>query len=84
MSSKIIYKCQTCFREYKLKTYYDRHILSCKFLCKSFKELNREEYITLIASTSDDILNKCDSLTITASAFKNAKNFASTDSAIKN
>ena len=48
------------------------------------KELNREEYITLIASTSDDILNKCDSLTITASAFKNAKNFASTDSAIKN
>lgn len=43
MTSKIIYKCHSCSREYKLKTYYDRHILSCKFLCKSFKELNRED-----------------------------------------
>lgn len=43
MTSKIIYKCQSCSREYKLKTYYDRHILSCKFLCKSFKDLSRED-----------------------------------------
>lgn len=43
MTSKITYKCQYCPREYKLKTYYDRHILSCKFLCKSFKDLSRED-----------------------------------------
>lgn len=43
MTSKIIYKCHTCSREYKLKTYYDRHILSCKFLCKSFRDLSRED-----------------------------------------
>lgn len=41
-----MYSCQHCGREYKIKTYYTRHITACKILNKTSKELrDDEEYL---------------------------------------
>jgi len=49
MTSKSIYQCEHCFRNYKLKIYYDRHITACELLCKGKKqrsdEINNSEII---------------------------------------
>ena len=41
-----MYSCQHCGREYKIKSYYNRHITTCKILHKTSKELrDDEEYL---------------------------------------
>ena len=37
------YTCPCCFKEYKLKCYYDRHILACSLLSKSANERAAED-----------------------------------------
>jgi len=36
-------QCKFCKREYKIKTYYNRHIIACELLCKSSKELRNDQ-----------------------------------------
>lgn len=38
-----MYSCNHCGREYKIKTYYTRHIATCKLLNKSSKDLRDDE-----------------------------------------
>lgn len=38
-----MYTCQHCCRQYKIKTYYNRHIAACQILNKTSKELREDE-----------------------------------------
>lgn len=38
-----MYSCQHCGREYKIKTYFARHVATCKILNKTSKELREDE-----------------------------------------
>lgn len=73
------YTCPCCFKEYKLKCYYDRHILACSLLSKSANERSAEDELVQDLPTQSQLyellliyIKKTDKLENEVKILKNA------------